>query len=167
ARWYVRNAVPLYARQRVAAGRIQQRLLDTIGGAETVRAFRMEQEHAGRVAEASRAAIELTMRGVRLVVGFYSRLHIAEYIGLAAVLFAGFLLVRDGSASIGTATAAALYFHSLFGPINNALVLLDDAQSALAGLARLAGVATLPPEPEPGPETGPETGPESETGPEG
>ncbi|MER7134778.1 ABC transporter ATP-binding protein [Streptosporangium saharense] len=151
ARWYVRNAVPLYARQRVAAAGIQQRLLDTIGGAETVRAFRMEDEHTGRVANASRAAIELTMRGVRLVVGFYSRLHIAEYVGLAAVLFAGFLLVRDGTASIGTATAAALYFHSLFGPINNALVLLDDAQSALAGLARLAGVATLPPEPEPEP----------------
>ncbi|MEU1880927.1 ABC transporter ATP-binding protein [Streptosporangium sp. NPDC020072] len=163
ARWYVRNAVPLYARQRVAAGAIQQRLLDTIGGAETVRAFRMEEEHAGRVANASRAAIELTMRGVRLVVGFYSRLHIAEYIGLAAVLFAGFLLVQDGSASIGTATAAALYFHSLFGPINNALVLLDDAQSALAGLARLAGVATLPPEPETEPEAGREPGPEQRT----
>ncbi|MFF0579409.1 ABC transporter ATP-binding protein [Streptosporangium saharense] len=162
ARWYVRNAVPLYARQRVAAAGIQQRLLDTIGGAETVRAFRMEDEHTGRVAKASRAAIELTMRGVRLVVGFYSRLHIAEYIGLAAVLFAGFLLVRDGTASIGTATAAALYFHSLFGPINNALVLLDDAQSALAGLARLAGVATLPPEPEPEPE--PEAGQEAAAG---
>ncbi|MEV7013150.1 ABC transporter ATP-binding protein [Streptosporangium sp. NPDC051022] len=176
ARWYVRHAVPLYARQRVAAGEIQQRLLDTIGGAGTIRAFRMEEEHTGRVSDRSRAAVELTMRGVRLVVRFYSRLHIAEYIGLAAVLLAGFLLVRDGSASIGTATAAALYFHSLFGPINNALVLLDDAQTAMAGLARLAGVAALPagperepepgpaPEPEPEPAPGPRTGPSQAAG---
>ncbi|MER5323745.1 ABC transporter ATP-binding protein [Streptosporangium roseum] len=141
ARWYVRNAVPLYARQRVAAGAQQQQLLDTIGGAATVRAFRLEAGHTERVTRRSLSAVELTMRGVRLVLRFYSRLHLAEYTGLAAVLVVGFLLVREGSASIGTATAAALYFHSLFGPVNSALVLLDDAQSAGASLSRLVGVA--------------------------
>ncbi|QYC39001.1 Putative multidrug export ATP-binding/permease protein [Nonomuraea coxensis DSM 45129] len=141
ARWYVRNAVPLYAAQRVATGEQQQQLLDTIAGASTVRAFRAEREHLERVAGRSRAAVELTMRGVRLVLRFYSRLHVAEYVGLAAVLAAGVLLVRDGSATIGAATAAALYFHNLFGPINTALALLDDAQAATASLARVVGVA--------------------------
>ncbi|MDT9696853.1 ABC transporter ATP-binding protein [Streptomyces sp. P17] len=144
ARWYVGRAVPLYAEQRVAAGAQQQQLLDTIAGRSTVRAFRLEREHTERVTERSRSVVALTMRGVRLVLGFYSRLHIAEYIGLAAVLFTGYWLVRQGSASIGTATAAALYFHSLFTPVNAALVLLDDAQSATAGLARLVGVTELP-----------------------
>ncbi|MFD3586905.1 ABC transporter ATP-binding protein [Streptomyces sp. NPDC058683] len=144
ARWYVRNAVPLYARERIATGEQQQQLLDTIGGARTVRAYRLQDGHSRRVAERSRTAVELTMRGVRLVLRFYSRLHIAEYVGLAAVLGTGFLLVRSGSASVGTATAAALYFHSLFGPVNTALVLLDDAQSATAGLARLVGVIDEP-----------------------
>ncbi|MCX4562730.1 ABC transporter ATP-binding protein/permease [Streptomyces phaeochromogenes] len=149
ARWYVRNAVPLYARQRIATGSQQQQLLDTIAGAGTVRAFRLEEEHTGRVTRRSSAAVELTLRGVRLVLDFYNRLHIAEYAGLAAVLVTGFLLVRGGSVSIGTATAAALYFHSLFTPVNAALVLLDDAQSATAALARLVGVADQPsPEPE-------------------
>ncbi|NEB90587.1 ABC transporter transmembrane domain-containing protein [Streptomyces bauhiniae] len=144
ARWYVRNAVPLYASERIAAGAQQQQLLDTIGGARTVRAHRLQDGHTGQVTARSRAAVELTMRGVRLVLRFYARLHIAEYIGLAAVLVTGFLLVRSGSASVGTATAAALYFHSLFGPVNTALVLLDDAQSATAGLARLVGVVDEP-----------------------
>ncbi|MEV5840819.1 ABC transporter ATP-binding protein [Streptomyces sp. NPDC051985] len=144
ARWYVRNAVPLYAQERIATGDQQQQLLDTIGGARTVRAYRLQDAHTRRVTERSRAAVELTMRGVRLVLRFYSRLHIAEYVGLAAVLVTGFLLVRSGSASVGTATAAALYFHSLFGPVNTALVLLDDAQSATAGLARLVGVVDEP-----------------------
>ncbi|MGW0654138.1 ABC transporter ATP-binding protein [Streptomyces umbrinus] len=149
ARWYVRNAVPLYARQRIVTGSQQQQLLDTIAGAGTVRAFRLEEEHTGRVTRRSSAAVELTLRGVRLVLDFYNRLHIAEYAGLAAVLVTGFLLVRGGSVSIGTATAAALYFHSLFTPVNAALVLLDDAQSATAALARLVGVADQPsPEPE-------------------
>ncbi|WUT72458.1 ABC transporter ATP-binding protein/permease [Streptomyces sp. NBC_00670] len=147
ARWYVRNAVPLYAKERIATGAQQQQLLDSIGGARTVRAHRLQDAHLGRVTARSRGAVELTMRGVRLVLRFYGRLHIAEYVGLAAVLVTGFWLVRSGSVSVGTATAAALYFHSLFGPVNTALVLLDDAQSATAGLARLVGVVDEPPAP--------------------
>ncbi|MFD3442814.1 ABC transporter ATP-binding protein [Streptomyces sp. NPDC058685] len=144
ARWYVRRAVPLYAEQRIATGAQQQQLLDTIGGSTTVKAFRLEAEHSERAAGRSWSVVRLTMRGVQLVLGFYSRLHVGEYIGLAAVLVTGFWLVRDGSASLGTATAAALYFHSLFTPINSALVLIDDALSAAAGLARLVGVADQP-----------------------
>ncbi|WP_234380025.1 ABC transporter ATP-binding protein [Streptomyces sp. CMB-StM0423] len=158
ARWYVRRAVPLYARERIATGAQQQQLLDTVSGAATVRAHRLEALHAGRVDARSRAAVDLRLRGVRLLMGFYNRLHVAEYLGLSAVLVAGYVLVRDGSASIGTATAAALYFHSLFGPVNVALVLLDDAQAATAGLARLVGVvdareqtAAGPPGPQEGP----------------
>ncbi|XMN05697.1 ABC transporter ATP-binding protein [Streptomyces griseobrunneus] len=143
ARWYLRRAVTVYADQRVANGAQQQQLLETIGGAVTVRGHRLEEQHTEKSARRSRKAVELTMRSVHLVLGFYARLHIAEYIGLAAVLVTGFFLVRDGSVSIGTATAAALYFHSLFGPVNAALVLLDDAQSAAAGLARLVGVTDI------------------------
>ncbi|MFF0505286.1 ABC transporter ATP-binding protein [Streptomyces fimicarius] len=149
ARWYVRRALTLYADQRIANGAQQQQLLETIGGAVTVRGHRLEARHTERSAGRSRKAVDLTMRSVNLVLGFYGRLHIAEYIGLAAVLIAGFWLVRDGAVSIGTATAAALYFHSLFGPVNAALVLLDDAQSAAAGLARLVGVTDLAEEPDP------------------
>lgn len=141
ARWYVRHAVPLYAQQRIATGAQQQQLLDTIAGAGTVRAFRIEEEHTARVTRRSSTAVELKMRGIRLVLDFYNRLHVAEYLGLSAVLVTGFFLVRADSVSIGTATAAALYFHSLFTPVNSALVLLDDAQSATASLARLVGVA--------------------------
>ncbi|MFC9267268.1 ABC transporter transmembrane domain-containing protein [Streptomyces zhihengii] len=143
ARWYVRRALTLYADQRVANGAQQQQLLETIGGAATVRGHRLEDEHTERSAARSRTAVGLTMRSVDLVLGFYGRLHVAEYIGLAAVLVTGYLLVGDGAVSVGTATAAALYFHSLFGPVNAALVLLDDAQSAAACLARLVGVTDL------------------------
>ncbi|MFE3383725.1 ABC transporter ATP-binding protein [Streptomyces anulatus] len=178
ARWYVTRALTLYADQRVANGAQQQQLLETIGGAVTVRGHRLERQHTERGAGRSRRAVELTMRSVDLVLGFYGRLHIAEYIGLAAVLIAGFWLVRDGAVSIGTATAAALYFHSLFGPVNAALVLLDDAQSAAAGLARLVGVTDLarPAEPaagkdepagaaEPAPVPHQRTGPQQRTAP--
>ncbi|SFH45477.1 ABC transporter ATP-binding protein [Amycolatopsis regifaucium] len=143
-RWYVRNAVPLYAKQRIATGSQQQQLLDTIGGAKTVRAFRLADAHVERVRQRSEGAMELMLRGVRLMTKFFARLNLAEFVGLSAVLAAGFLLVGDNAVTIGAATAAALYFHSLFGPINTALALVDDAQAAAASLARLVGVADLP-----------------------
>jgi ATP-binding cassette subfamily C protein len=143
-RWYVRQASPLYASQRVAVGAQQQQLLDTVGGARTVRAFGLADAHIAQVQSRSNAAIALALRGVRLLTRFFARLNLAEFVGLSAVLITGFLLVGNSAATIGTATAAALYFHSLFGPINVALVLVDDAQSASASLARLVGVAGLP-----------------------
>ncbi|HTI20825.1 MAG TPA: ABC transporter ATP-binding protein [Kutzneria sp.] len=148
-RWYLPLAEPLYARQREAVGTQQQQLLDTIGGARTVRAFRLADTHLNRVRERSDGAVTLALQGVRLVTRFYARLNLAEFIGLSAVLAMGFVLVGANLATVGVATAAALYFHSLFGPITTALALVDDAQAATASLSRLIGVADLPPAAEP------------------
>jgi ATP-binding cassette subfamily C protein len=148
-RWYAGTAAPLYARQRVVAGVMSHQLLDTIGAGSTVRAFRLGDDHIERVRGKSQAAINIALRAARLWTRFYGRLNLAEFVGLGAVLAAGFLLVRSGDVSVGTATAAALYFHGLFNPINVALALVDDAQAAMASLARLVGVADTPPPAEP------------------
>ncbi|GAA4930681.1 ABC transporter ATP-binding protein [Streptomyces coeruleoprunus] len=143
-RWYIPRATRIYAAHRVATGALQHQLLDSIGGVRTVRAFRLEERHGRLLERRSKDAVDLALRGIRLVSGFFSRLNAAEFIGLAAVLVTGFFLVDRGAVSIGTATAAALYFHGLFNPINAALFLIDDAQSAGASLARLVGVSELP-----------------------
>ncbi|CAM5526271.1 multidrug ABC transporter permease [Streptomyces narbonensis] len=148
-RWYMRRSSPVYGEHRIATGALQHQLLDSVGGARTVRAFRLGGTHSGLLEERSAAARDLGLRGIHLVSGFFSRLNLAEFIGLAAMLATGFVLVDGGSATIGTATAAALYFHSLFNPINATLYLLDDAQSAGASFARLVGVSALPAEPAP------------------
>ncbi|MGN9757639.1 ABC transporter ATP-binding protein [Streptomyces sp. SD31] len=147
-RWYLRRAAPVYAEHRVATGALHHQLLDSVGGVRTVRAFRLNRVHGGLLEQRSRTAVDLALRGIHTVTGFFSRLNLAEFIGLSGVLVTGFLLVDSGSVSIGTATAAALYFHSLFNPVNAALFLLDDAQSAGASLARLVGVSNLAGEPE-------------------
>lgn len=145
-RWYLRRAAPVYREHRVATGALQHQLLDSVGGVRTVRAFRLNGTHAGLLEKRSEAARDLGLRGIHIVTGFFSRLNLAEFIGLAAMLGTGFVLVDRGAVSIGTATAAALYFHSLFNPINATLYLLDDAQSAGASFARLVGVSNLPAE---------------------
>ncbi|GLY17682.1 multidrug ABC transporter permease [Kineosporia sp. NBRC 101677] len=143
-RWFLARSGKIYAAQRLAAGEQQQQLLETIGGARTVRAFRLGGRQLPRVAEASSRTVGRTLDGITLQTGFFGRLNLAEFLGLSGVLVVGYVLVGNGSVSIGTASAAAFYFHSLFAPVNVALFLLDEAQSAAASLARLVGVVDLP-----------------------
>ena len=143
-RWYLARAAPLYAAERAAGSGRAQQLLDSIGGATTVRAFGLAKPHTARIADRSQAALDLSLRAVHLQTRFYGRLNLAELVGTSAILVAGFLLVRDGAVTVGEATAAALYFVRLFDPLNMLLGLIDDIQSATASLARLVGVAQLP-----------------------
>ncbi|MBW0101283.1 ABC transporter ATP-binding protein [Pseudonocardia sp. KRD291] len=149
ARWFLTRSAPIYAEQRIAGGAQQQQLLDTTAGLATVRAFRLRAQHSARVRARAEHVVALAMRVVRLQTRFFGRLNAAEYVGVAGVLVAGFLLVRGGGATIGTASAAALYFINLFTPINIVLFQLDAAQSAIAGLRRIVGVADLPDEDRP------------------
>ncbi|MGH8934604.1 MAG: ABC transporter ATP-binding protein [Egibacteraceae bacterium] len=148
-RWYVPKTGPMYAAERVAKGAQAQALLDSIGGAATVRAFRLGSSHLRRVADRSLAAADTSFRAAMTQTWFFHRLNRAELAGLSTVLIAGFFLVRSGTVTVGDATAAALYFQRLFNPFNMLLSLVDDIQSAIASLARLVGVAELPAPPEP------------------
>ncbi|MCW2299094.1 ABC transporter ATP-binding protein [Rhodococcus erythropolis] len=143
-RHFLRSSGPVYRRSRAAQARRGQQLIETLGGAGTVTALRRTDEHIGRIAETSEHAISFDMQAVRLRTNFFAQLNGAELLGLAAVLSVGYWLVTTGSVSIGAATAAALYFHSLFSPIAVFLSNIDELQDAGASLARLIGVTAMP-----------------------
>jgi ATP-binding cassette subfamily C protein len=144
-RWYLPRARPVYADERVAGGARAQTLLEAVGGARTIRALGLADAELPRVADRSNASVTAAVRAVRVSTGFFSRLNAAELVGTAAVLVAGFLLVRADALTIGGATAGALLFVRLFDQFNVVLGTIDDAQRALAALARLVGVATIDP----------------------
>ncbi|MFE5852195.1 ABC transporter ATP-binding protein [Streptomyces sp. NPDC056500] len=122
-----------------------QTVIEAVRGAETIRAYRAQHTHLTELAERSERAVERQRDGVRLRNSFYGWLNTAEFIGLAAVLATGYVLLGQGAITLGTATAAALYFHRLFDPIGVLLTSLDDIQRATVGLARLVGVTDLAP----------------------
>ncbi|MGI8649382.1 MAG: ABC transporter transmembrane domain-containing protein [Rubrobacter sp.] len=142
-RWYLPHSAPRYAAERITEGSRAQQLLDTVGGAKTVRAFRLRDQHSGLVEARSRASITASLRAAATAAWFFSRLNSAELVGLGAILTVGFFLVSADLVTVGAATAAALYFQRLFDPIETLLNLLDTAASATAALARLVGVANL------------------------
>lgn len=143
-RWYLRRSGPVFAAQRVAEGARAQQLLDSVGGADTVRAFRLGSDHLRLMTGRSEEAMDCSFRAMRFRTRFWGRMHLSEAIGVAAVLVAGFYLVRDGSVTVGAATAAAFYFSRLFEPVNMVLMMIDMVQEAGAALSRLVGVAGVP-----------------------
>ncbi|MGC4892313.1 ABC transporter ATP-binding protein [Micromonospora sp. DT31] len=143
-RWYLRRSVPYYARERVATGERTQAMAGALRGAATVRAYRTEDAHVAAIAERSGAARDLSLEIFDLHTRFGLRMNRSEFVGLAAVLVAGFGLVRGDLVTVGAATTAALYFHRLFNPIGLLLMESGSVLQAGASLARLVGVATLP-----------------------
>lgn len=141
-RWFLRRSGPVYRQVRVAEAQRTEQVIETVAGATTVTTLGHGDRHEALVAQSSLRAIDLSLTGIGLLTRFYNRLNVAELIGLAAVLAVGFWLVSGDAVTVGAATAAALYFHRLFGPVGTVLGEFDEIQKAGAGLARLVGVTT-------------------------
>ncbi|MEU4215373.1 ABC transporter ATP-binding protein [Actinoplanes sp. NPDC026623] len=143
-RWYLPLSAPRYADERQAVAERSQLLVESMQGLRTVHAYRLERRHLDDIDRASAKARDIDVGVFTLFTRFVGRINRAEFFGLAALLTVGFLLVRDGSVSVGQASAAALLFHRLFNPVSMLLYTFDEIQAAGASLARLVGVETVP-----------------------
>ncbi|MEW5810318.1 MAG: ABC transporter ATP-binding protein [Actinomycetota bacterium] len=143
--WYLPRSAPLYARQRVALAERAQATVESIQGARTIDAYEVHAEHLRGIQTASARARDLEISVFSLFTRFVGRVNRAEFIGLSATLVVGFLLVRNGTVTVGQTTAAALMFHRLFNPIGMMMYNFDEIQAGAACLARLVGVVDLRP----------------------
>jgi ATP-binding cassette subfamily C protein len=143
-RWYLRRSAPYYTQERVAMGERSEAIIASLRGSATVRAYGLEDRQLEKIGATSGVARDISIHVFKLFSFFSARINHAEFTGLTAILVTGFFLVRGDAVSIGAVTAAALYFHRLFNPVNVVLMEFDQIQTAAAGLARLAGVLEIP-----------------------
>lgn len=141
--WYLPRSAPMYADERVAIANRAQVTVEAIQGAKTIAAYEMHDRHLADIDRASGRARDISISVFTFFTRLVGRVNRAEFIGLAATLVVGFLLVRSGAVSVGQVTAAALMFHRLFNPISELMFNFDEIQSAAASLARLVGVVDL------------------------
>ncbi|WP_432888133.1 ABC transporter ATP-binding protein [Kribbella sp. CA-245084] len=152
-RWYLRRSAPYYKQERVALGERSEAIIASLRGSATVRAYRLEDRQLAKIRETSGTARDISITVFRLFSFFSARINHAEFTGLTAILVTGFFLVRADAVTVGAVTAAALYFHRLFNPVNVVLMEFDQIQTAAAGMSRLAGVLEI--EAAPAPPAGP------------
>ncbi|MEV0730913.1 ABC transporter ATP-binding protein [Polymorphospora sp. NPDC050346] len=143
-RRYLPRAVPLYAEQRVAFADRAETILSTLSGLATIGTYRAEPRFVASIDASSERARDISRRALWFVTGWVKWLNIAELVGLSAIIATGFLLVDAGTTTAGAVTTAALYFHRLFGPLGVVVMSVDDVQSAIASLARILGLGTVP-----------------------
>jgi ATP-binding cassette subfamily C protein len=142
-RWYLPRSAPRYASERAAVAERSQLLVESMQGLRTVHAYRLEDRHGREIDAVSTKARDISVDVFTLFTRFVGRVNRAEFLGLAAILVAGFLLVRDGSVTVGETAAAALLFHRLFNPVSMLLFTFDEVQNAGASLGRLVGVLRM------------------------
>ncbi|MFI6318917.1 ABC transporter ATP-binding protein [Nonomuraea sp. NPDC050556] len=147
-RWYLPRAMPRYAEQRKTVARSSQRLLESAQGVRTVHAYLLHERHLEGIDATSRSSRDVSVWVFDLFTRFVGRVNRAEFCVLAALVVAGFLLVRADAVTVGEAAAAAVLFHRLFNPIGMLLFVFDEVQAAGASLARIVGVITMPSPPE-------------------
>lgn len=143
-RWYLRRARTGYLAEGAATSDVAEILAATAGGARTVEALRLERR---RVA-ASRDALE-TARRTRLYTlflrsVFFPSVEIAYLVPVATVLLVGGALHAQGTISLGTVVAAALYQQQMAGPLDEILMRIEQLQSSGASFARVEGLAQAP-----------------------
>ncbi len=144
---FIRRSRPIYTRVRREEATRGQAIIETVRGAETIRAHRAQQARLDLIAEHSAAAVETQRDAARARNVFNGGIDAAEFVGLAAVLAVGFWRAETAGLTVGAITAAALFFHRLFGPIGALLSSLDDLQRAGAGYERLVGILLARPAP--------------------
>lgn len=142
-RWYLRTGPAIYRAERAAMSARAQEIVESQRGYATVAGFGLGEQRHDSVMNASWGVAVHTLRARTVQSMFNGRLNFAECLSLATVLIVGFVLIDQGSSSVGAATTAMLVVLRLLDPINQLLFTIDTIQSAAASLTRIVGVITI------------------------
>lgn len=146
---YLRVAPPRYIAQREAMAQRARRVLESIHGGPTVRAYGWEDAMHARVQESSLQVVTYGFAARRTMMTLGLWVWLAEFLLLSLGLLVGFFVVDSGYLTVGAVTAAMLMLIRLRGPIMALMRVLDTLQAGYASLSRIAGVIASPPQPVP------------------
>ena len=140
-KWYLARAREGYLRENAAWGSVTAGITETVEGARTVEALRLERRRLARTDAdiAGSWAAERYTLGLRTV--WFPMVEVGYVLPVVATLLAGGLFYSWGLASLAQVTAATLYVQQLIDPLDRMLTWIDELQVGGASLARLLGVS--------------------------
>ncbi|GAA0356903.1 ABC transporter ATP-binding protein/permease [Actinoallomurus spadix] len=149
-RWYLRRARDGYLQENEAWGGVTAGLSETVEGARTVEALRLEDRRVARTDADLAVAWAAERYTLDLRTVWFPLVEIGYVLPVAATLLIGGLFYLHGMASLAQVTAATLYVQQLIDPLDRFLSWVDELQVGGASLARLLGVAEVPADRTPG-----------------
>jgi len=142
-----------YATVRERYGRMLGTISESVVGAETVRAYGIQERTRRRIFAAVEATRVAMVRAQTLVALAFSSGVLVANLVLAAVVVAGTYLGIAGQVSAGRLLAFLFLVQLFTGPVQMATEQLNELQNAVAGWRRVLGVIETPidvPAPAPG-----------------
>jgi len=145
-RAYLRLAPDGYLRERASYAVLNGVASETVDGARTVDALGLSRRRRARTDAALRDCFDAEVYTLRLRTIWFPQVEIAYLLPVAATLAWGGWLVFRGQTTVGTVTAIALYVQALSEPLDELLMWLDEIQVGATSLARVIGIADVPPD---------------------
>lgn len=145
-RWYLRRAAPAYLRESAAYATINGTITESVEGARTVDALGLGARRRARLDADLREAFAAESRTLTLRSVLFPGVDTSFVLPVVAVLAWGAYLVSTGHATIGAVTTIALYAMQIIHPIGELIFWLDEIQVGATSLARIIGVADVPPD---------------------
>jgi len=143
-RWYLRRAPEGYLRENASYSDITDGIAETVDGARTVEALRLQEQRRRRTdADIARSyAAERYTLHLRTV--WFPTVEAGYLLPVVATLLCSGWFYYSGWVTLGQAVAATLYVQQLIDPLDRLLSWLDELQVGGASLARVLGVAQVP-----------------------
>jgi ABC-type multidrug transport system fused ATPase/permease subunit len=156
-RWYLRRAPEAYLWERASYATLAGTVGETVEGGRTIEALSLRDERVRRIDADLEEAFRAERRTLFLRTIWFPTAEFSYVLPVAAVLAWGGWLVSNGHASLFEVTAISLYVVQLADPVDRLVSWLDEIQVGATSLARLVGIARVPPD-----RTASEDEPESE-----
>ncbi len=157
-RRYLRLAPRCYITEGATYSRINTTLTETVEGARTVEALGLADRRVRAGEDDLALSGQAERYGLTLRNLLFAVIDIAFNAPRVITVLVGAWGYARGHVTLGQITAAVLYVESLSGPLDRLIGEVDRLQVGAASTARLLGIASVPPDREPGPDrpTGPE-----------
>ena len=145
-RWYLHRATPAYLRQSAAYATLNGTITESVEGARTVDALGLGAHRRARVDADLREAFAAESATLGLRMRLFPGVDAAMILPVLAVLTWGAYLISTGHATVGAITTVTLYALQVIGPTGELLFWLDETQVGTTSLARIIGIAAVPPD---------------------
>lgn len=147
---YLKRAPKGYLTEGGSYSRINTHLTETVEGARTVEALRIGRQRLEVGDDDIEVSAQAERYGLTLRNLLFLVMDLAFSLPRVLVLALGAYAYSQGWASIGQITTAVLYTEALWGPFDMLVHTIDNVQVGLASTTRLLGIATVPPDRQPG-----------------
>jgi ABC-type multidrug transport system fused ATPase/permease subunit len=143
---YLKRAPKGYVTEGGTYSRINTTMTETVEGARTVEALRLQGRRIARTED----DIEVSSQAERYTMSLRNLLFLVMDVCFngprGITVLVGAYAYTKGWVSIGQITAAVLYIEGLFGPLDQFVSTIDRLQVGAASTTRLLGIASVPPD---------------------